>query len=190
MCWGPLNPHELSCRCRRSPAHPHPHPPWAPHPRPCTCTLPRALPLPPRPSQPATPLTALRPAPPHPTPPWPTLPPPPGLPPVPGRCRPAHPTPPHPNPLPHTPHTRPSCLNPPPLLPLGLPLGLTPTSASPPLRRCLARCRGRHARTQISRDTVAAVAVAALVQPSASNKVVEVVASPSAPPLAQALWFP
>eukprot|EP00877_Chromochloris_zofingiensis_P001679 jgi/Chrzof1/11511/UNPLg00445.t1 len=38
---------------------------------------------------------------------------------------------------------------------------------------------------QISRDTVAEVLVAAILQPSADNRVVEVVASPSAPALAQ-----
>jgi uncharacterized protein YbjT (DUF2867 family) len=43
---------------------------------------------------------------------------------------------------------------------------------------------------EISRDTVAEVMVAALVQPSAEKKIVEVVASISAPTLDQSLWFP
>jgi len=42
---------------------------------------------------------------------------------------------------------------------------------------------------RISRDTVAAVCVAALVQPRADNKVIEVVSSPSAPVLPEDQWF-
>ena len=41
----------------------------------------------------------------------------------------------------------------------------------------------------ISRDTVAEVCVEALIQPGASNRVVEVVASPTAPPLGAKDWF-
>lgn len=41
----------------------------------------------------------------------------------------------------------------------------------------------------ISRDTVAAVVVAALTDPAASNRVVEVVASPSAPAVPRDQWF-
>ncbi|KAL6751857.1 hypothetical protein V8C86DRAFT_2768786 [Haematococcus lacustris] len=43
---------------------------------------------------------------------------------------------------------------------------------------------------RISRDTVAAVAVAALTQPAASRKVVEVVASPDVAPTSPESWFP
>eukprot|EP00199_Chlamydomonas_sp_CCMP681_P002550 CAMPEP_0119104740 /NCGR_PEP_ID=MMETSP1180-20130426/2876_1 /TAXON_ID=3052 ORGANISM="Chlamydomonas cf sp, Strain CCMP681" /NCGR_SAMPLE_ID=MMETSP1180 /ASSEMBLY_ACC=CAM_ASM_000741 /LENGTH=320 /DNA_ID=CAMNT_0007089573 /DNA_START=39 /DNA_END=1001 /DNA_ORIENTATION=- len=43
---------------------------------------------------------------------------------------------------------------------------------------------------QVSRDTVAAVCVAALSQSSADNEVVEIVASPSAPEVDPSQWFP
>jgi hypothetical protein len=42
---------------------------------------------------------------------------------------------------------------------------------------------------QVSRDDVAAVAVAALMQAGADNRVVEIVASPDAPQLTAEQWF-